>query len=399
MAVFTLSTGGLLFDVLEGELTLALTGAPVATLELPEDTAPEAGPADILVAQGDDEPVRFVGTISRARAYEGRVTVVWVGGAGGLGGETLSTHYAAITRDIERADLVADIVASAGEQLDGEALATGTLPRWTRLAGETWAQALDRALEGTGATWRVLDTGRVWVGVDTWPELASLDGGELDEDKTARVLHVGYDRATVRPGTTYQGRRIARVTYSSDGHAELALERDGASLRRLGRLLARHVPADPYAREWRAEVLEQHDDETLDLGALPEQEGIPFDELLRVPFDTGVQGARYVLPKSAHVSVVFIGARPDGAMARGRSTSAAADRGVARFNDHCKVGTLTLSGTPAGLIGVYTSPTGNAQNMGTITGAVGASPVVFAGILSATLEALIDTASEEVYLQ
>ena len=50
MSTITLATATGLFDVLDGSLCLALTGAPIATLELPEDAAPELGPAALLIA-------------------------------------------------------------------------------------------------------------------------------------------------------------------------------------------------------------------------------------------------------------------------------------------------------------------------------------------------------------
>lgn len=401
MSDWTLSAGGLLFEVLEGSLTLALEGPGIATLEIGEEAPPPAGPADLLFAQGDDEPQAFVGTITFVREYEGRTAVVWLGGAGGLGGGTIATHYATILREVERADVVRDIVAAAGEQLAdpelGE-LAGLTLERWTRAAAETWAQALSRALAGTGLAWRVLDTGRVWVGAETW-SAAELGGVELDEARADQVLHVGFDRATLRPGTQLaDGRRVARVTFSSDGFVDVALERDDTSLAALAAVLAPRVPTDPYARRWRAEVVKQHDDQTIDVRPL--DPGAPFGDLPRIPFDVGVQGARCVLPQDAWVWVAFDGAGPDGARASGRPTSVAADRGVARFGDHCKAGNITAVGSPAGIVVTYTAPRG-AQSTGTFTGvdSVTSAPITFAGTFSADLEAEIDSASEEVFLQ
>lgn len=407
MALFTLSASGLLFDVLDGTLALGAEGAPIATLELPEDTAPELGPADLLVAHGDDEePVRFVGTLVFARPNEGRCSATWVGGAGGLGGDAIAVHYTAVAQPVALATVVEALVAAAGELLDDGALSALDgleLPRWTRVAGETWRKALARALEGTGRTWRILDSGRVWIGADTWPA-GELGGQVLDEDTGARTLLLAFERATLRPGTSLDGRPVVRVTFSSTGRADVELDDDATGAGgAFARLVVRRSKVDPYAQRYLAEVVTQHDDGTLDLRILDEGaepwRTLPFEELTRVPFWTGVQGARYVLPQGAHVHVTFVTASPAGAVAHGRPTSTGANRGIARKNDRGRAGTLTLTGTPAGLAGAYLSPTGVTQNMGTITAVAGLVPVTFAGVLIAQLEHVIDTASEEVFLQ
>lgn len=407
MALFTLSAGGLLFDVLEGTLALG-PGAPIATLELPEDTAPDVGPADLLVAHGDEEePERFVGTLVFAHSYEGRCLVMWSGGAGGLASDALATHYTAVAQPVALATVVEAIVAGAGELLDDgalDALAGLELPRWTRVAGETWSKALARALEDTGRTWRILDSGRVWIGVDTWPA-GELGGEVLDEDTDARTLLVAFDRATLRPGTNVDGRRVVRVTFGSTGRADVELDDDTTGGGALARLVARHSKLDPYARRYLAEVVVQHEDDgTLDLRILDEGaepwRKLPFEDLTRVPFWTGVQGARCVLPERAQVHVAFVMASPAGAVAFGRPTATGADRGVARKSDGCKGGTITIAGGPGGLVVTYSGPFG-AEATGTFTAVDSATsaPITFAGSMTINLEEIIDTASEEVFLQ
>lgn len=401
MAVMTLSVAGVLFDALDGSIALAVDGAPVAMLELPEDTAPELGPAEVLLAQGDDAPVTFSGTLLYAEALEGRTVVCWVGGAGTLGGGLgTAIHYTAVTQAVTVADVVADVVAGAGEQLDAgaaAALAGVTRERWTRAAGETWAAALSRALEGTGRGWRILDTGKVWVGVDTWPE-AQLDGRVMDADLEARLLLIAWDRATLRPGTSLGGRHIVRVVFDADGRGEVEIDDDASGAAALARVLAPHQRTDPYAREWTGYVVTQHADGTLDLQV---EDGAPWSDLLRVPFDVGVQGARYVLPGGAEVRIKFRRASPDGAIAFGRPHDGAASRGIARVRDVVNLGTLTLSTSsslgPTGLLVAWVPPPAALL--------AGAQPIAQPLTLGAdgqcqiALKGEIATASEEVLLR
>ena len=394
MSTITLATATGLFDVLDGSLCLALTGAPIATLELPEDAAPELGPAALLIAEGDADPVTFQGVLDFSRSYQGRTSVTWVGGAGALGGTTAATHYTAIAQQVSRADVVTAILAAAGEVLsDTATLPADTLPRWTRVAGESWRTALRRALDGTGYGWRVLEDGTTWVGAESWPA-AELGGIELDQDLTARTLTAAYSEATLRPGTVLaDGRRVLRVTFGADGRAVIELEADATGADALAALLAPRIPADPYARIWPGEVVVQNADGTIDVRLDP---GAPVSDLPRLRFDAGVRGARYVLPKGSRVRVAFEGASPSGAYAFGAPTAPDAAKGVARLGDHGATGTLTITGAGALTI-VYTSPAGSVST-GVITAAVSGSPVVFAGSFTATVETLLDRVSEEVFL-
>lgn len=394
MSTITLATATGLFDVLEGSLCLPLTGAPIATLELPEDAAPELGPAALLIAEGDADPVTFQGVLDFSRAYQGRTSVTWIGGTGALGGTTAATHYTAIAQQVQRADVVTAILAAAGEVLsDTATLPADTLPRWTRVAGESWATALRRALDGTGYGWRILDDGQVWVGAESWPA-AELGGIELDQDLTARTLTAAYSEATLRPGTVLaDGRRVLRVTFGADGRAVVELDADSTGADALAALLAPRIPADPYARIWPGSVVVQNADGTIDVRLDP---GAPVEDLPRLRFDAGVRGARYVLPAGSRVRVAFEGASPSGAYAFGAPTAPDAAKGVARLGDHGNTGTLSITGAGALTI-VYTSPAGSVST-GVITAAVSGSPVVFAGSFTATVETLLDRVSEEVFL-
>lgn len=402
MAFFTLLAAGTLYDVLAGSIALDLSGVPTASLMFPDAEAPDVGPAELLVAEGDAAPVRFVGTVTFVRSFEGSALVEWSGGAAGLDAPAEAAHYTTIAQPVALVTVVEQLVEAAGEALDEgslDALAGLVVDRWTRLEGETWGSALSRALEGTGRTWRILDSGRLWIGEETWPEV-ELGGVALDEDLGGRAIALSLSAATARPGTSYEGRHVVRVTFDSSGRALLDLDEDAASAAALRALLA---PPDLYSRVYLAEVVKQHPDDSIDVrllddGAEPWRP-LPVETLERVPFWTGVQGARYVLPVGAHVQVAFRQHSPAGAFAFGRPAAVGAERGVARIDDISDAGTLDVAGAPAGLVLTYTPPTGETTVVGVITAAAGMVPVVFTGVLSIPLRARIVSASEEVFLQ
>ncbi|MEO7331603.1 MAG: hypothetical protein ABI193_23715 [Minicystis sp.] len=228
MAAFVLqASDGQIVAAIGGSISLPMLGAWTARIETGED-ASLTGALTLLVAPGDGDPVAFVGIVDHAEggAYEGRAPLVLKGGAGGLAGLTEAVSYTSAPTPPTVADLVSDLVSAAGERLaEGayEALGDIALSQWLRASGEPWQRALSRLAAHLGHSWRVLDDSSVWFGAETWTE-AELDGRLLDDDTMARILHVGVDRATARPGTTVLGYRISRVVFFENGRGELHYE-------------------------------------------------------------------------------------------------------------------------------------------------------------------------------
>lgn len=394
MALFTLATAKSLLDVLDGEVTIPLEGAWVAHLDLGEDVAPELGRATLQIAREDGAPVLFEGTIVASDTFEGRACVELVAGAGAIGSNAAALHYTSAASPVAAAELVAGIVTSAGEALEEGVLghlAGLTAPRWTRLTGESWAQALGRVAARYGLAWRILDTGAVWVGEDAWPDIAEAPF-LITDDLGARVLHVAFDHAAFRPGTIVLGRRITRVTYWADGYAELHYRESDAQL--LRRLLTRLSKPSSYALWHEAEVVTQNADGSLDVRLI----NGPIIDIPRVPFFPGVEGAKYSIRPGGTVRVGFIGGIPEGAFAFALAGDAAAERGVARLNDQVDVGTLTLRTVtqPAPLCTVeYQGP--NPTDIPTVTQL--AVAVTGDSVCTIDLRGRIASASEEVALR
>lgn len=227
MSLFTLQPSqGALLEVLSGSLTLPPWGAWLAHLELGVEV-PVASQVVIQVAREDGAaPTLFAGTVIDGGGYEGRAPAVVMGGAGGLLALTTADHERAAPTAVSGYQLLSGLISDAGEveSPDLASQLTGLeVARWARAADETWARAIGRAAERLGVSWRVLDTGEVWAGVDAFQD-ADLDGRELDVDTVDRRVEVSFTAATARPGTTVAGRRITRVTFDTEGRAALLFE-------------------------------------------------------------------------------------------------------------------------------------------------------------------------------
>jgi hypothetical protein len=211
------------FDAHALRVEMDLRGAWTAHLET---TAEEDidGDVTITIQHGDEVAAVFVGTVDDGAPYEGRAPLVVVGGAGGLGKRPMKgAYYVAAPSAVEVEKLVHDIATEADEVCPPLGLIGYRASAWSRLDTESHARALSRIADRFDLGWRILDTGSLWVGVETWP-VAALEGQELDVDTDARIVRITYRVASARPGTTIDGRRISRVVFTDDGRGELHYE-------------------------------------------------------------------------------------------------------------------------------------------------------------------------------
>lgn len=203
--------------VLSMRLTLPIVGAWVLTAELDGDQEPSGA---IEVVQGD---VRLAGTVVRAASIAGSVRLSAVGGAGGFRAELEARSYqGAAVRDV-----VSDLLSAAGERLDPSGtreVLDATLPYWTRAGGPGGraGASLTRLTEHLGARWRVLPSGAVWVGRETWP--AAPEGYEalaLDRDGSSDHVLLAPETIGLLPGVILRGDRVGRVEHTVDRDAPL----------------------------------------------------------------------------------------------------------------------------------------------------------------------------------
>jgi len=141
-----------------------------------------------------------------------------VGGAGGLGRMVSGSFQFAQLRDPLQA-----ILDASGEQLDiaiSENLLGLPLRRWTMVesscaaALEALAAAASSAL-GQAVRWRILPTGLLWMGAETWPTISLAKGDAIEwANPLERLVIVAVETPTLAPGVTIADvGRIAGVTH------------------------------------------------------------------------------------------------------------------------------------------------------------------------------------------
>jgi hypothetical protein len=187
-------------SVLEARVTIPRLGAWVTDLALDAVDAP-SGRVHIIGGG-----LALAGSVVRANVFHGRAEARIVGGAGGLGTMLPPKAYAGVPARVP----LRDALRVGGESLavDGPSRMLATWVRAARSVGEEVAMlaALD------GASWRVLDDGRVWIGAEHWPETTSALEELAACDRVGLRTYRPGD-FNLRPGTTIGGRRVSVVTY------------------------------------------------------------------------------------------------------------------------------------------------------------------------------------------
>jgi hypothetical protein len=194
------------YDVLAMRLTLPVQGIWVATLRVSADE--DLSGALTL----ENDAVKYSGFVLRGTSVSGAALVDAVGGTGGLGNVIDARSY----QGASARDILVDLLAAAGEKLDGtstrQVLSTA-LPFWTRTA-ERASLALSSLSDALGARWRVRPSGVVWMGTETWPEMApDYEAIELDRDSAASTVLLAPETIALTPGVTLRGERVGRVEH------------------------------------------------------------------------------------------------------------------------------------------------------------------------------------------
>lgn len=175
-----------------------------------------AGPVNIVCDRGLTLSGFVDGTASGLFLDSASVRVV--GGAGGLGRMVSGSFQFAQLRDPLQA-----IIDASGEQLNiaiSENLLALQLRRWTIVeascaaALESLAAAASSAL-GQPIRWRILPTGLLWLGAETWPSVSLAEGDVVERaDPVERLTILAVETPTLAPGVTIPDvGRVAGVTH------------------------------------------------------------------------------------------------------------------------------------------------------------------------------------------
>lgn len=192
--------------ILSLRLSLPPVGNWVAEVDVDSDTE-LTGPIEIA-----DEAVTYTGVVAPGRSglFVGHWRAYVVGGAGGLAQDVEARSYQRVTA----MDVVSDLLGTVGETLSAastRAALSQPLTYWTRSAGRA-SVALTALCEALGARWRVLPSGEVWVGTETWPDVAPPLELDRDDPQGSRLL--APDTLELVPGVSLDGFHVGRVEHT-----------------------------------------------------------------------------------------------------------------------------------------------------------------------------------------
>jgi hypothetical protein len=192
--------------VLRGRFVFPREGAWYASLDLDaDDDAQLSGSASLVVGEAS-----WRGFVRRAGVFAGAARVLVVGGAGGLGKPLASKFYQGAPLRLP----LQDALSGAGETLSSSSDPSALgflLPNWVRCAGDTAGGELASLAQLVGVSWRVLPSGEVFFGSDTFPALPGAL--VLYHDPARRHLILDLDAPDLMPGQSVNGLRVERVAY------------------------------------------------------------------------------------------------------------------------------------------------------------------------------------------
>ncbi len=357
-------------DVSSGMLRVGIRGNWIGTLTIGWTAQPAIGGAAALIFTREDGTAdTFTGTIRWSAQVPNTedIAVTIVGGKGRLLDPQIpARHHTAGTSTVPAGLVVASIVQAAGETLAvgvEAALDALPLPRWTRTKSDA-TDALDVFSGVLARGWRVLDTGEVWAGAETWPAVVASDVGAQYVSGRAADGMVLYatDGAPLRPGTAIDGAQAREVCYYFNAMDALPVNR---WLRAEVRVA---IPGDPvygapidaYRASWPGSVRAQDGDGGV-LQIVCDSDVIGND-LRDIAARVDWPGCKLTIPENTRVSVRFDGADPRGAYAVSIDQDPSASKAFALKDDKSVCGTLsamvtvTALSTPTAVLFTYAGP-------------------------------------------
>ncbi|HSM93385.1 MAG TPA: hypothetical protein VLT47_10915 [Anaeromyxobacteraceae bacterium] len=354
-------------------LSMPVEGAWLAHLVLGEDAAP-TGAVTIELAREGADPVVWSGIVDHGDTWQGRQRILVRGGSGGLDQTIDRREHLAASSPVPALTILQDILdAMPGgmvEALDESVaanLAGLGFPRWDRPAGLPASSAVGRLARRLGFGWRVLDTGALWMGPETWPAVNDQLVSFLeDRDGDFLADRCAPDAAVLRPGTTVMGRQIQRVTYiigEDSPRAALLYRSDRADI---ARAVSATVTPHPLSLPYETTVAANNGDGTLDLDtpdpALPELRAVRYRSFF---------GALEAIAPGTSVMLAFSGGREDGAFCWGAQQDTTAASAVALEGDAVSAGALSAMAGSTPVTFNYLPPGAGTPTIATLIGLSG----------------------------
>lgn len=293
-----------------GTVTLPQTGRLVADLHLAATSAPPGRDTPVTLTFQGGQTYRCA--VERANPQGGFHMVRLVGGTGGLSKDIPEKFYAGV----EKKQVLLDILSECGETA-GDVQLPGTLTFWVRPAGPAH-EALRALLALTPErVWRMQPDGRVWVGVEQWPDHARA--AQVDTEDAARGVFLCLPDPALTPGVRVSLRRgeqeivkrAVRVVHQLRGGGSIRVEvhtGDGvdqgpAGFDRAVRQAMRHTD---YHALLPGTLLRDHGDHTCDVQVL----AAGWPQLVRVPLLVRLPGVKVKVKAGSAVTVAFAQGNP-----------------------------------------------------------------------------------------
>lgn len=254
--------------------------------------------------------VTLTGTVQRSGLHAGRGKAHVVGGAGGLGTTCSPRQFRNVTAETVLEAILGDGGESLSTTSTSSTLATA-LAMWT-IPELSVTQAMDELTASLGASWRVLDNGRVWVGTEVWKPFTNTDAYRiLDQKPGSDTIEIAPDILSLRPGVAFEGQRLSKVVYHigpSSRRATAYLGEGRGGIDDTVRKIVRETLASQGLRSktYSAKVLSQDADGTLQVK--PDATTVP--PMAGVPIRPGFPGTTLTVPAGARCFVRFADGDP-----------------------------------------------------------------------------------------
>lgn len=268
----------------------------------------------------DVEGETFVGTVEQGDVEaDSRWKGYVVGGKGGLQKVVDGRYYFAPSVRTVLADLARDSGETLSPEIDPTLLAQ-QFERYSRLEGPAHTQFRQLADE-LGVDWRITRAGELWFGAETWlPVTAKTIEAEYDPQH--RMIEVAYndddnDRPVLRPGVTFEGKKIQRVITQADSHGLRqalffdAETGDSGLWAQIRRVIRETVwPKLQLARVHGARVCTQASDGSVDLALDDPSIGGKFKSVQKVPLAFGLPGTTIKTTTATRLRLFWDAGRP-----------------------------------------------------------------------------------------
>jgi hypothetical protein len=291
------------------ELRIPRIGAWDADVNVPrEGGAVALPPGPVVISVGT---LTWAGFVRRSGENKGTLSARIVGGMGGLSRTLLPRAYQGVPVRIPLTDLLAEVGERLSPTSDPAILGT-VLQKWNRAAGPAGI-ALASLLAASGAAWRVLPDGSIWVGRDLWLPSKLVDYVYVEQAPNAGALEIVAATPSVYPGELFEMRRVSVVTHRFDGsrvRTRILFEEDAKEDRLKSGLLAMVRSAFPkidFLASYWCRVVAQNPDGTLEL--FPDNP-LQIAGLSNVPIRYGVPGVKATVAPGARVLLGFAGGDP-----------------------------------------------------------------------------------------